>query len=175
MTRDLDRPAQEQNANAPNIIRRLPRSKWPAYMHRIEAAAKARGMKSHADINDTAEDGFFATPLSQDDARATSARCYLDTNARRRPNLEIMTGTRVLNLRMENRRVTGVVAERGSQRIELSASEVVVCPARCIPLRCCCAAASALPQTSRRSGSRRSWIAWALARTTRTTRCYISQ
>jgi len=127
MTRDLDRPAQEQNANAPNMIHRLPRSKWPAYMHRIEAAAKARGMKSHADINDTAEDGFFATPLSQDDARATSARCYLGPDTRRRPNLDIMTGTRVLNLRLENGRVTGVVAERGGQRIALSASEVVVC------------------------------------------------
>ena len=38
-----------------------------------------------------------------------------------------MTNTRVLNLRIENGRVTGVVAERGGQRIALSASEVVVC------------------------------------------------
>ena len=127
LTCDLDRLAPDQNASGPNIIHRLPREKWPLYMRRIEAAVLARGMKSHSDINETAEDGFFATPLSQDSERATSARCYLTQEVRTRPNLEIMTNTRVLNLRVEDNRVCGVVAERDGETKSLLATEVVLC------------------------------------------------
>ena len=88
MTCDLDRPGPERNTDGPNIIHRLPREKWPLYMHRIEAAVHARGIKSHLDINETAEDGFFATPLSHDSERATSARCYLTSDVRRAPEPE---------------------------------------------------------------------------------------
>ena len=63
------------------------------------------GCKSHADIYETAEDGFFATPLSQDSERATSARCYLTNEVRARPNLAIMTNTRVRRLRIDGNRV----------------------------------------------------------------------
>ena len=76
MTCDLDRLGPERNISGPNIIHRLPREKWPVYMRRIEAVVASRGMKSLSDINETAEDGFFATPLSQDRERASSARCY---------------------------------------------------------------------------------------------------
>ena len=127
MTCDLDRPGPDRNTIGPNIIHRLPREKWPLYMHRIEAAALARGIKSHRDINETSEDGFFATPLSQDSARATSARCYLTPEVRSRPNLEIMANTRVLRLRVENGLVCGVMAERAGAPVALSASEVVIC------------------------------------------------
>jgi 5-(hydroxymethyl)furfural/furfural oxidase len=95
-------------------------------MRRIEAVALARGMKSHADIYETADDGFFPTPLSQDHERATSARCYLTAETRARPNLRIMSETRVLTLRFEGNRVCGVVAERGGETVSLSASEVVL-------------------------------------------------
>jgi 5-(hydroxymethyl)furfural/furfural oxidase len=127
LTCDLDRAAPERNARGPNLVRRLPREKWPLYMRRIEAAVLARGMKSHPDIYETHEDGFFATPLSHDDERATSARCYLTPAVRVRPNLEIMPDTRVLRLRLEGTRVCGVVAERQGESEALTAREVVVC------------------------------------------------
>ena len=127
LTCDLDRPAPDQNTRGPNIIHRLPRDIWPLYMRRIEAAALARGMKSHPDINETADDGFFATPLSQDSERATSARCYLTEEVRARANLRIMAQTRAVKLRFESNRVCGVVAERGGGVTALSASEVVLC------------------------------------------------
>jgi 5-(hydroxymethyl)furfural/furfural oxidase len=127
MTCDLDRPGSERNSEPPNIIHRLPRDKWPLYMRRIESALLARGMKSLPDVNATPEDGFFAVPLSQDNERATSARCYLGPQARARPNLTIMTGTRALRLRVENGRACGVHAERGGEAVALSASEVVLC------------------------------------------------
>src|SRR5262245_40248694 len=127
LTRDLDRPGPEQNANGANIVHRLPREKWPSYMQRIEAAILARGMKSHADIYETTEDGFFATPLSQDSERATSARCYLTAEVRARQNLAIMTNTRVLRLAVEGGRVSGVIAENDGETKLLPATEVVLC------------------------------------------------
>jgi choline dehydrogenase-like flavoprotein len=126
MTDDLDEPAPNRNARGPNIVRRLPRKSWPLYMHRIEQAATAGGTASHANIYDTAKDGFFGTPLSQDDERATSARCYLTTQVRARPNLEIMSDTRVLRVMLDGTRVAGVVAERAGEAKTLAAREVVV-------------------------------------------------
>ena len=127
LTRDLDRQTSEQNSDAPNIVHRLPRQTWPLYMQRIEAAILARGMKSHPDIYDTSDDGFFATPLSQDSERASSARCYLTDAVRARPNLQIMTQTRVLKLRFEGDRTCGVIAQRGNDTLQIDGSEIVLC------------------------------------------------
>ncbi len=126
MTNDLDEPAPRRNVRGPNMVRRLPRERWPLYMKHLEQAAVAQGIASHANIYDTADDGFFVTPLSQDDERATSARCYLNAQARARDNLEIMTSTRVLRITCAGTRVTGVVAERGGEAITIAAREVVV-------------------------------------------------
>jgi choline dehydrogenase-like flavoprotein len=126
MTNDLDEPTPSRNVRGPNIVRRLPRERLPLYMHHLEQAAAASGIASHANIYDTADDGFFVTPLSQDDERATSARCYLNAEARARNNLEIMTDTRVLRVTFDGTRVTGVVAERAGDATTIAAREVVV-------------------------------------------------
>ena len=126
MTNDLDEPAPRRNVRGPNMVRRLPRERWPLYMKHLEQAAVAQGIASHANIYDTADDGFFVTPLSQDDERATSARCYLDAEARARGNLEMMTSTRVLRITFDGTRVTGIVVERAGEAITIAAREVVV-------------------------------------------------
>jgi choline dehydrogenase-like flavoprotein len=79
-----------------------------------------------ADINETVGDGFFPMPLSQDDARASSARCYLTSAVRRRSNLAIMSRTRVTGLRLNGNTVVGVTAERAGEIGQLSAREVIV-------------------------------------------------
>ena len=126
MTNDLDEAAPSRNARGPNTVRRLPRQSWPLYMHRLEQTAAARGMASLANVYDTADDGFFVTPLSQDDERATSARCYLTAQARARGNLEIMTDTRVLRVTFAGRRVAGVMVERAGEVKTIASHEVVV-------------------------------------------------
>jgi len=126
MTNDLDEAAPNRNARGPNIVRRLPRQSWPLYMHRIEQAAAARGLASHANIYATAEDGFFVTPLSQDDERATSARCYLDAQVRVRANLEIKCHTRVLRVALDGARAVGVVVAQGGGEKTIAAPQVVV-------------------------------------------------
>jgi len=126
MTDDRDAVGPGRNVRGPNIVRRLPRASWPAYMHRLEGALAARGMPSHTDIYETDDDGFFPTPLSQDHERATSARCYLTAEARARPNLDIMCETRALRVLFDGRRVTGILVERAGERKAIAAGEVVI-------------------------------------------------
>src|SRR5262245_35177816 len=126
MIDDRDAAGPNRNVRGPNIVRRLPRTIWPAYMHRIEDALVAQGVSSHANVYQADADGFFPTPLSQDHERATSARCYLTAEARARPNLEIMCETRVLRILCEGQRVTGIVAERAGARKTITAREVVI-------------------------------------------------
>jgi 5-(hydroxymethyl)furfural/furfural oxidase len=126
MTDDVDEAAPHRNVRGPNIVRRLPRQSWPLYMQRVEQATAARGLASLANVYDNAKDGFFATPLSQDDERATSARCYLNAQARARPNLEIMTGTQALRITFAGTRVVGVETERAGEVTNVTAREVVV-------------------------------------------------
>ena len=89
-------------------------------------AAAARGLRSIADINESADDGFFAMPLSQDAQRASSARCYLTSSVRRRSNLAIMPRTRAVGLRTDGAEVRGVVAERDGNIRQLDAREVIL-------------------------------------------------
>ena len=154
MTDDLDEPAPNRNARGPNIVRRLPRPSWPLYMHRLEQAATARGIASHANIYDTDDDGFFATPFSQDDERATSARCYLGAEVRARKNLEIMCETRVLRIALERhagrRRCGGT---RGARK-RLRPARSWCRRAPFIRRRCCCARVSVRPTICASSASR---------------------
>jgi 5-(hydroxymethyl)furfural/furfural oxidase len=69
MIDDHDAAGPNRNVRGPNIVRRLPRDSWPAYMHRIEDALIAQGVPSHANAYETDDDGFFPTPLSQDHER----------------------------------------------------------------------------------------------------------
>lgn len=125
MTDDRDATA-ERNLRGPNIVRRLPRESWPLYMRRIEEATLARSQASHANIYDTDADGFFAAPLSQDDERAGSARCYLTASVRARPNLNIIADTRALRVAFAGRCVAGVEIERAGEVKTIAACEVVV-------------------------------------------------
>jgi choline dehydrogenase-like flavoprotein len=124
MTNDLD--AQGANARGPNIVQRVPREEWPLYARRIEQALTARGTSVHEDVYASDADGFFPAPLSRDAERASSARCYLTQEVRARPNLTILSGTRVLRVTFDRTRVTGVIAERAGQRIDIAAPEIVV-------------------------------------------------
>jgi 5-(hydroxymethyl)furfural/furfural oxidase len=127
MANDLDEPAQSRNVRGPNPVRRLPRETWPPYMHRLQEALAVRGLPPHANIYASNDDGFFATPLSHDDERGTSARCYLTAQVRARGNLEILTGTRAVRVVLAGNRVTGVVLERAGETKTVAAPEVVVC------------------------------------------------
>ncbi len=121
IVRDLDAP-HGRNAEAANIVRRIPRERWPLYMRRIGDLAPAMPTD---DVN-YLHDGFFAAPLAQDEERAGSARCYLTAPVRARANLQIMTESRVLRILFDGRRVSGVTVKRGDETFDITTREVVV-------------------------------------------------
>jgi hypothetical protein len=175
MIDDRDAAGPNRNVRGPNIVRRLPRTGWPTYMHRIEDALVAQGVSSHANVYEAEGDGFFPTPLSQDHERATSARCYLTAEARARPNLEIMCETRVLRVLFEGQRVTGILAERAGARKTIAAREVVISAGGIHSPPCCCVRVSAQPRICASSVSPSSPIGAASAATIKIIRSYISR
>jgi choline dehydrogenase-like flavoprotein len=122
IVRDLDAP-HGRNADARNIVRRIPRERWPLYMRKLGEVAQAAPADAHFD---SLQDGFFAAPLAQDDVRAGSARCYLTAQVRARANLVIMPQTRALRILFEGRRASGVVARRGAENFTIAARTLVV-------------------------------------------------
>ena len=67
-------------------------------------------------------------PLSnQYGRRVSTAIAYLDAPTRRRPNLEIMPGTMVTGILIENGRAAGIRAIRDGEAIAVRAGEVIIC------------------------------------------------
>ncbi len=126
MTHDLDADQRERNQNGPNVVRRISRDNWSAYMREMERAVEARGMASMPDVYASDGNGFFALPLSQDAERATSARCYLTASVRARPNLAILDQTRVDHLMFDGTKVRGVRVTHNGATKEIAADQVVV-------------------------------------------------
>jgi choline dehydrogenase-like flavoprotein len=126
MTNDLDHPEPQKNERGVNIVKRLPREIWPAYMRQMERAANAGGLASIDNIYETEADGFFPAPLSQDDTRDSSSRCYLTSEVRRRSNLAIMAGTMLRRIEFDGTRVTAITLQRGDETKTIGAREVVI-------------------------------------------------
>jgi choline dehydrogenase-like flavoprotein len=122
IVRDLDAP-HGRNADARNIVRRIPRERWPLYMRKLGEVVNAAPAASDFE---TVQDGFFTAPLAQDEERAGSARCYLTAEVRARTNLQIMPQTHALRILFADRRATGVVVKRAGDTFTISARDVVI-------------------------------------------------
>jgi choline dehydrogenase-like flavoprotein len=123
---DADRD-QSQMAVGPYPIRRMPREDWPGFVNAIERVATARGLPTVADINENPVESFFPMPMSQDATRASSARCYLTSAARRRPNVAILAEAQVKSLRFDGLRACGAVIQHAGETRLVSAQEVILC------------------------------------------------
>lgn len=127
LERDLDFSGPLHGKYGPIPIHRIPRAKWPAFSLAIERTLDSLGFTGIEDQNGVFTDGHFPVTLSNDGThRVSTAMGYLGTEARQRPNLEVMADTRVLSIRMEGRRATGLVARRGGSETTIEAANVVV-------------------------------------------------
>jgi choline dehydrogenase len=98
----------------------------------ILRAAVAAGVPAADDYNSGITEGAGLTQASQHGGRRCStARAYLHP-ARKRPNLTVLTGTRVLALRLNGARCTGVDALINGQTQTLNAEREVVLAAGAI-------------------------------------------
>jgi len=105
-----------------------PRSLSPGAAAFIEACA-ALGYPRHRDINDGAIEGVAPIQMNvRRGRRASTAQAYLRP-ARRRPNLQVLTGVTVQRLLVRDGRVLGCVARRADgPPFEVHATrEVVLC------------------------------------------------
>jgi choline dehydrogenase len=78
------------------------------------AAGERMGLSRVQDLNNPAQEGVGYAPHSiSGGVRMSSARAFLD-HARRRPNLQIMTGFEADRVLFEGRRAVGVIGRRGT-------------------------------------------------------------
>lgn len=121
-------PLHARAGRGPVAIRRIDPAQWPPYIRAAQRAAAELGFPLRPDINGTDEDGFFATPLSQENGRrVSSASAYVTTDVRRRSNLRIEAETEVQRIEFRAGRATGVEAVQAGHRVRYSAPEIVVC------------------------------------------------
>jgi len=94
--------------------------------HAFVQAARAAGHRHNDDPNGAEQDGFGMTHANQRDGiRYSASRAFLHP-VWSRPNLTILTETRVERLLLRGNRATGVVVVRQGRREELTASAEVV-------------------------------------------------
>lgn len=95
-------------------------------------ACQERGIPHVSDFNSGIQAGSGLYQLTlRDGRRASAAVCYLK-EARRRPNLTVSTGSRVLRLIVEGKRVTGVEYVKGGRKVSVKAEREVVLAAGAI-------------------------------------------
>jgi choline dehydrogenase len=94
---------------------------------RFLAACREAGHPENPDVMGARQLGCFRVDVTVENGRRISAaRAYL-APARRRPNLEVLTGTRALRVTIENGRATGAeIGGRGGTRRVRAEREVIV-------------------------------------------------
>jgi 5-(hydroxymethyl)furfural/furfural oxidase len=126
---DFDSALHGQEGPIP--IRRLEQSKWPPLMNAISEFCNNQQIASINDFNADFRDGFGVLPTSKFlEKRASSAICYLDSSVRQRPNLKIVTGSKVSSLLFDDaenkQKVTGVIANINGKNDRFYGQEVIL-------------------------------------------------
>ena len=123
---DFDGPLHGQDGPIP--VQRIFQENWPKFGRQVAKAYEELGFKNIQDQNGVFDDGYFPTAASNlYDRRFSVAMTYLTGVVRRRPNLQILTGTPVQKITFEGRRATGVsIASAGGASITLQAGEVIL-------------------------------------------------
>lgn len=106
-----------------------PRSRHVLFAPLLAAAHEALGIRETHDFDGASQDGagYYAVNVSRGlvPARVSAARAYL-REARRRPNLQIITDAHIHRITFDGRRATGVVYERGGFRLSATARRQVI-------------------------------------------------
>lgn len=125
---DFDIAGPMHGAEGPVSICRVPEEKWSKFTKALRQALDIRGIPRLTDANGEDGDGTMPVPLSNTAVeRASAAVSYLTKEVRARPNLRIMSQTKVAKVTFDGRRASGVELEDG-QRI-MSANVVICCGA----------------------------------------------
>jgi 5-(hydroxymethyl)furfural/furfural oxidase len=128
LERDLDFSGEHHGGEGPVAIRRVRKSDWPAFSAAAAEAVIDSGLPWIEDQN-TSEflpACFPITINNEKDRRVSSAVAYLSRDIRQRPNLTILSRTRVILLLMDGARCSGVEIEGSDGRREVRAGQVIL-------------------------------------------------
>ena len=104
----------------------------PAIAEAFIAAAQAAGHDRNADYNGPVQDGFGYYQANQKSGRRVSAADAYLAPARRRPNLDVRTGTFVRKLIIADGRAAGVLARIGGHDVRFDARREIILTAGAI-------------------------------------------
>jgi 5-(hydroxymethyl)furfural/furfural oxidase len=124
---DRDFAGSMHGTDGPVPIWRLPKDRWPPISTALQSFADERQVPFIADMNGDFRDGYAVAPISNwPEKRASAAICYLDASVRARPNLTIVSGATVSEIKFDGRRATGVGATIGGETRTFAGREVIV-------------------------------------------------
>ena len=125
---DLDYTDQLHGGQGPITVRRMPVEQWDDFTLAVTKAWDGLGYALRPDMNGAFGEGYSPLPLSNDGgARRSTAVGYLNAEARRRPNLTILSETQARRVLFENGRATGVEVRRNGAVETITGDNVVVC------------------------------------------------
>jgi len=126
LERDQDFDGPLHGKDGPMPLRRIALG-WPRFVRGVFKAVEDNGWGNIANQNGAFSDGYFPIAICNiDDHRVSAAMAYLTREVRRRPNLQMLCGTRAERLLFDRTRVIGVrVRQRGELR-DIHAREVMV-------------------------------------------------
>jgi len=130
--RDLDFSGAMHGADGPLPIRRILEPEWPGFARAARRALLAQGFAELSDHNGEFGDGLFPMAINNhpdggpDGHRVSTAMAYLDTAARQRRNLEVLSKTMVERILFEDNRATGVEILRDGEPVSVLAHNIVI-------------------------------------------------
>jgi 5-(hydroxymethyl)furfural/furfural oxidase len=125
--RDMDFGEPLHGKAGPIPIRRIFPNDWSAFSSAAAEAYARAGYEYRPDMNGEFENGHFPVPFSNAyDRRVSTAIGYLDPVTRGRDNLTIVAETQATGLIFDGRRVTGIEAISGGQRLTFQAHQVIL-------------------------------------------------
>ena len=124
---DFDFGGGMHGSDGPVPVRRLPKDQWPPVCRALQDFADERQIPFVADMNADFRDGYAVPPISNwPDKRASAAICYLGAEVRARPNLTVVSGATVTDIKFDGRRATGVSASIAGETKEFTGREIIV-------------------------------------------------
>ena len=122
---DFDGPLHGTDGRIP--VSRIPREHWTGLSQAFAQACELAGHPLLPDQNGAFVEGYFPVAFNnQAERRVSAAMGYLDSDIRRRANLEIRTNTHVTTLLFEGTRCVGVKALVGGREQEFRGREVIL-------------------------------------------------
>ncbi len=122
---DFDGPLHGKDGRIP--VSRIPREHWTGLSQAFAQACELAGHPLLPDQNGEFVEGYFPVAFNnQAERRVSAAMGYLDSDVRRRANLEIRTNTHVTTLLFEGTRCVGVKALVEGREQEFRGREVIL-------------------------------------------------